>query len=652
MSPARTRARFGLPRSLVWRVGVALIAVQAAVALIILWQGYRQLLTFHLEEAMDKLARLDPLLSARYSDPLQESDWPGLDSMVKVDGPRIRARITVILSDGRVVADSESDPAAMENHRSRPEVTAALSAGQGVARRISDTTGIETLYRAERITLAGGESAVIRSALPLSAVRAEFWSQARVLGGIFIAVMTATLLLFLLISRAVARQVGEISRGAARFAAGQLEHRIREPSASELASLARSLNDMARQLQQRLREVNARQEELRTILQSMTSGVLALDGEQRILAMNRSAEALLGVTAAAAHGRLLHEVIRQPELHRLAAAALRGGDQSTDQAPIEFALAGAVSPLGAGGGEGGIRIEARAERLQSSDDRGRERRPSEAHPTGLLLLLNDVTRLRRLESLRSDFAANVSHELRTPITNIKGYVETLLETGLGDREQAERFLTVIRHNSDRLAAIVEDVLALTRLERASAGGAAQRDPAAAARGSVEFPKERAPIRGILAAAIAQHQAAADAKSMTVELAADADLTARVHSALLEQAVSNLISNAINYSPPRTTVRVSAGRLASGEIEIAVTDEGPGIAREHQERIFERFYRIDRGRSREVGGTGLGLAIVKHIAIEHGGTCSLESDVGKGATFRIVLPGEPAGSRDSRAPSEE
>jgi two-component system phosphate regulon sensor histidine kinase PhoR len=428
--------------------------------------------------------------------------------------------------------------------------------------------------------------------------------------------------MFALISRSVGAQVRDLSLGATRFAAGDLRHRIREPAASELASLARALNDMARQMDARLREIAAQQQETDAILQSMSNGVMALDSEQRIIALNRAAERILGVNAAKARGRLLHEVVRQPELHRLVNAAMSGGEQN----PVEFALTGA----------GGAMVEARTERLKREGGGVR----------GLLVVFDDVTRLRRLESLRSDFAANVSHELRTPITNIKGYVETLLETGLADREQAERFLTVIRHNSDRLAAIVEDVLALTRLERASAGAAHRDQEAGGARPSPEeFPKERAPIRGILASAIAQHQAAADAKSIAIELAADADLTARVHSALLEQAVSNLISNAINYSPPRTQVRVSAGRLASGEIEIAVKDEGPGIAKEHQERIFERFYRIDRGRSREVGGTGLGLAIVKHIVREHRGTVSLESEVGKGSTFRIVIPIEATGSRE-------
>lgn len=482
------------------------------------------------------------------------------------------------------------------------------------------------------------------------------WRGDTAVAGVLLVGILATLAIVVAVSAHTRAQRQRLMRGIERLSAGDLGHRFVRPGDLEFSELARSLNAMVEQFEDRVRVMAMEKSQAQTILQSMSSGVIALDREQRIMGMNEAAERMLGIDGDHSRGRLLHEVVRQPELHRLVAVALRDETkEDSDRGSIEFTIATSGQNL---------HVEARVEALRSAgtSDGNRsasatasqiddERRPP---PTGLLILLNDVTHVRRLESLRSDFAANVSHELRTPITNIKGYIETLLDTGLDDREQATRFLTIVRHNSDRLAAIVEDVLALTRLERASVGASPRERGAGGA--ADQFPKAPTPVRAILAAAIAQHQAAAMAKSITIELTADPSLTATVHSPLLEQAVGNLISNAVNYSPPRTTVKVSAHSViprglhlgaASGKdataqdqwIEIAVKDEGPGIAPEHHARIFERFYRIDRGRSREVGGTGLGLAIVKHIVREHRGRVSLDSHPGKGSVFRLAIPKE-------------
>lgn len=240
---------------------------------------------------------------------------------------------------------------------------------------------------------------------------------------------------------------------------------------------------------------------------------------------------------------------------------------------------------------------------------------------------------RQLEALRSDFAANVSHELRTPITNIKGYVETMLEVGLDDPKQAREFLDIIKRNSDRLAAIVEDILSLAWLEQPGTRKA--------------LVREECEMKPILEAVAGQFENAASAKNIAIAIHVDRGLTANVNAQLIEQAVANYVSNAIKYSPVETTVTIKAslasqeslgGKREWGEwIEIAVIDEGQGIAPEHLPRIFERFYRVDKARSRALGGTGLGLAIVKHIALIHGGWVAVDSDLGKGSVFRIILP---------------
>jgi two-component system phosphate regulon sensor histidine kinase PhoR len=308
---------------------------------------------------------------------------------------------------------------------------------------------------------------------------------------------------------------------------------------------------------------------------------------------------MLGCDAEASRGRLLHEVVLNARLHRFVAESLN--DPATP--PTEFS----IDP------HGQTTIEADSEQLISADGR----------PRGLLVILSDVTRLRRLESLRSDFAANVSHELRTPITNIKGYVETMLDVGFDDEEQARRFLEIVNRNSNRLAAIIDDVMTLTKLEQPHA------------RDTLE--KTLRPLGHVVRAVAAQFERHAEAKRITIRIDVPDTLRLVIHGPLIEQALGNLVSNAINYSPANTVVSISTAER-NGHVEIAVADQGPGIARKHQERLFERFYRVDKARSREVGGTGLGLALVKHIALAHGGNVVVDSELGRGSVFTLILPG--------------
>lgn len=370
-----------------------------------------------------------------------------------------------------------------------------------------------------------------------------------------------------------------------------------------LASKERDRGDAAATELWRLRDelelLKARLGEQRIIRESMSTGMIALDLEQRILSVNRAAERLFGIDEDIAKGQLLRYVLQEPDFNKFVAQSLG----SNKPASLEFALVG----------RSGSTIQALGEPLLNGENK----------PIGLLVLVNDVTRLRKLEDLRSDFAANVSHELRTPITNIKGYVETLLDVGVENKEQSQKFLGIIHRNTERLAFIIEDLLALARLEQPDAKGTLQRQPTL--------------VRHIIDSVIAHFEKETAERSIRIETSIPADLTATVNSQLIEQALGNLLSNAIKYSPARTRVTLAAKRNAEGEIELSVSDRGPGIAKEHLPRLFERFYRVDRARSREIGGTGLGLAIVKHIALVHGGRAEVESELGKGSTFRIVVP---------------
>jgi len=354
-------------------------------------------------------------------------------------------------------------------------------------------------------------------------------------------------------------------------------------------------------LEARIRSLDAQHASQQLVLQSMTTGILALDVQQHVVSLNAAAERLFGLSSATARGRLLQEVLRSPELHRFVNDAIATGGTARREITFDSAAAGI--------------LHLAAEPLLDAD----------GAPAGLLIAADDVTAERRLEAMRSDFAANVSHELRTPITNIKGYVETLLEVGWEDPARAKQFLGVVLDNAQRLAHLVEDILALSSLEQRHAQERLQFEPV--------------PLSSLLEPVIDEIRSSAEARGIVIEAHVPDDAIVLGSRSLLGQAMANLLQNAIQYSGPRTRVRVDVTR-ESDSTTIAVRDEGPGIAEKHLPRLFERFYRVDQARSREAGGTGLGLAIVKHIAMVHGGRVSVESRLGAGSVFRVHLPTTP------------
>lgn len=337
--------------------------------------------------------------------------------------------------------------------------------------------------------------------------------------------------------------------------------------------------------------------EIERILRATPIAVIAIDHKQRLNSANAAAERMLGFARDRARGRLLQEIVRQPELNRAIETAIGSGGRFDGELHLE-----ADEPL---------EVQLCCEPLDMEDG-----------PAGLVMSLVDVTRMRRLESMRSEFAANVSHELRTPITNIKGYVETLLQVGIDDPERMRKFLEIVHRNTVRLSGIVEDILTLAFLEEPEAKHSIEQTPVSA--------------HDIVARVVEDLGSAATAKSIEVVTKGETRRLLHANRSLVEQALANLVSNAIKYSGERTTVRI--GIEDEGElVRISVSDQGPGIAAKHLPRIFERFYRVDKARARTQGGTGLGLAIVKHIASIHGGRVEVESQVGEGSTFSLLIP---------------
>ena len=386
------------------------------------------------------------------------------------------------------------------------------------------------------------------------------------------------------------------------MAEGRLPARFDRPQGGQAFRVSRALGRAQRDVSTTISRLTVERDELQAILEALGNGLIALDREQRIRSANRIAEQLLGLSGEY-RGKLLQQATRQPDLSRFVNEALA----ANGHLGAEIRLEGVETLV----------MQAASEPLPGSDGR----------LDGLLIVLDDITRLKRLESMRTDFAANVSHELRTPITNIKGYVETLQEIGYDDPPQVGHFIEIIHRNTRRLSMLVEDLLSLASLDQIDS------------RTGLEF--EDLEIGQVLGDVQGELGDTARAKQVALSVTCGPGIRVFANRTLVHQAVANLVSNSIKYSPTGSSVEVE-GRLAGDVVEIEVVDNGPGIPAKHLPRIFERFYRVDKARSRELGGTGLGLALVKHIALVHGGAVDAQSVVGKGSRFTIRLPLADAG----------
>ena len=421
------------------------------------------------------------------------------------------------------------------------------------------------------------------------------WQRTLLLGCLAVTAAAAAIVYGL--ARQLARPVDGLRAAAARIASGDVSADPPATDVAEFADIATALVRLREQLVERGLTIGRQDTQQEAVLGSMIEGVLAIDGRRRILGINRAAADLLDVEAEQTAGRPLQDVIRNPDLRRFALTAIDCRE------PVEDDL------LLRGIRDRTIRLRGTALRDASGDG-------------GAVIVLNDVTEVQRLENVRRDFVANVSHELKTPVASIKGFVETLLDGALDDRDDAKRFLGIVARQADRLAAIIEDLLALSRIEQSETSG--------------KLPLDQLPLSGILITASDDCRPRAVERSIRLEVDCPPNLTVTVNGPLLEQAVINLVDNAIKYSESGKTVWLSAEDDVTGPA-IRVRDEGCGIAEEHLPRLFERFYRVDKARSRNLGGTGLGLSIVKHIVQAHAGTIMVESTPGVGTTFTIRLP---------------
>jgi len=543
------------------------------------------------------------------------------DLWAREAGGRAKARVTVIASDGRVLADSDEPSPQMENHATRPEVAEALAKGNGHALRYSRTVKRDLLYFAQAIPQPDAGFVVLRLAVPIEEVILGFSRFRRdFLAGAVIS-LALTVGIAYLWARRITLPLRQMAGFAKSAAQGELTGRLPVRSRDELGELAGALNAMAADLDGTLHRLEAEGQRIRAIMESMAEGLLVIDARGHISLINPAAEVLLGLKREAALGQTPLEAVRSHELDDLfKAAAKREGAVSAEITliyPRRRILAGTA-----------VAIRDATGALQ-----------------GTVAALRDITQLKRLEDVRMEFVLNVSHELRTPVTAIRGYAETLLEGGLEDRKEARKFLEIIHRHAERLRRLLNELLDLSNIEL-----------------------ERTPlsIRPLSAAEATRHAAAmllpqAEQKAIRLVNAVPDDLPPVLADRdRLVQILVNLIDNAVKYTSEGGTVRVTAHRVnwSSSQVvdspkpideltarpvdhadlvEIAVEDTGIGIPEKDLPRITERFYRVDKARSREMGGTGLGLAIVKHLVQAHGGSLVIESELGKGTRARITLP---------------
>lgn len=515
-----------------------------------------------------------------------------VDAIADRLGEILEARVTIIAANGSVMGDSTLDGAALsavENHAGRPEIEEAIRSGAGVSRRRSTTTEVETMYRAERLSPAS-DSSFVRVGIPLRELDAAIWNLRLLLllGGSFtlgVAVLAGSIL-----SRYVTKTLRDLLSTARAMQDGQ-SSRMEVPVEDELGGIARSFNRMAEELERTMATLADERDRFETVLESMDEAVLAVDRDGRINTLNRAARSILGV-ADGAKVKHLDGVDVPPQLTAIIADARLGRPQSTE---LEV--------------NGGNKRNILARATPQADG-------------GVVVVMHDVTEIRRLETIRRDFVANVSHELRTPVSIIRANAETLLNGALERPDQARRFVDALLRHADRLGRLISDLLDISRIEA----------------GKYPIEPRSLKLAPVVRRIFESVDVRAQTKQMTLSMKIDDDLVLVADAKALEQVLLNLVENAIKYTPERGNIEVHARREGDC-VRIEIMDDGPGIDPIHRPRIFERFYRVDPGRSREMGGTGLGLAIVKHLVEAMRGRVGVDGRTPSGSVFWVVMPAQ-------------
>ncbi|MFA5114758.1 MAG: ATP-binding protein [Candidatus Omnitrophota bacterium] len=534
-------------------------------------------------------------LEASLNNPLSPVDFQVFASET---GKTLNLRVTVISSDGRVLGDTDITKerlAAVENHSNRPEVRDAFNKGFGESLRFSYTIRKNMLYIAVPFG-KGRAKGVLRFAVALSEIESLEAKMRKTVGIGAAGILFLSLGLTFLVSISLSRPLTEMAGIARAMARGDFSKKAPAYSQDEIGQLARSLNRMSEEIKDKIEKINAEKARLGLVLSSMFEGVIVINESEEIILMNPSLRKLFLVDGDP-YGKKLLEIIRNIAVKDLADKILKDKQRlATKEIPVGIPEEKILKV-------NGVPI-IRNDKLE-----------------GAILVFHDITELRRLEKIRQDFVANVSHELRTPIASIKGYAETLLEGALEDKENAREFVNIIHQNSNRLASLINDLLDLSKIE------------------SGKMKMSFAPLDPTVlirrAATVIENQAEAKSIALNTELPSGLPKV-KADETRFSQVMINLLDNAIKYTPEGGTVSIAA-KVVNDVLQVDVSDTGIGISEKDLPRIFERFYRVDKARSHELGGTGLGLSIVKHIVQAHGGQVWVRSELEQGSTFSFTIP---------------
>ncbi len=585
-------------KRIIWQIYPPFLAVTLLALIAMAVYASQVYQSLFLTQVRHDLETSATLLKDSFLPYLESNNFGAIDALCKKAGQESKIRVTLIDSEGNVLGDSERTPNNMDNHATRLEFVTALSGKIGSSERYSQTMQQNMMYVAIpiRLNVIGGTTHSLRTSITTQLIyQGQQTFYLRILiPTLLIALLAASICWYL--SRRITKPLGEMQAGAKRFAEGNLDTLIDAPESEEMYNLAQALNQMAQQIEHRILKAQEKRKELETILTNMSEGVIALNATAHLKIINKAAEEIFKCTYDDFADRPLVEFARNYSLITLVTDAINKEKNREDQ--ITFTNNGeqvfnvSVNPVF----------------------------NTEGQISGVVIVFSDITKQAKLETMRKDFVANVSHELKTPITSIKGYVETLLETKSIDKDTRHRFLNIVAKQSDRMHDIIEDLLQLSRLDN----------------DSTQVPMEAVSTNSLVESANEVCSQKAKKRNSVICITMQENVKVIANAALLEQAIINLLDNAIKYSPDKSEINLTLFK-DNTHATIQVSDKGKGIAEKHHDRIFERFYRIDKARSRSDGSTGLGLAIVKHITLLHKGEISLQSSEGNGSTFSIKFP---------------
>jgi len=588
-------------KTLFWKLYPSFLIISFIALLAIIMIALWSFKSFYYQERAEDLAIRAKILTPEFSRLIQSKNYQEVQQRSQRLGDDSSTRITIALPSGKIIGDNKKDPATMDNHKSRPEIEQAIQSGKGLSIRYGHTLAIDSMYFAMPIIAQDQMIGIMRTSTPLDTLQKALWSIYYKISLGFSILVIITAITSWWISKSLVRPLEVIKVQAQRLAQGDFSSRVQLSSKDSVESeqLGQAFNEIAIQLNQRIEIILNQRNEQEAVFSSMVEGVIAVDNNEKVLRINQAAYNILRISEKDIEGIKFQHVIENNEFHELILFALQqdspvGREIIIHNNDIEQVLLAQSAPL----------LDMHKKKC------------------GTLVVFNDITRLKEFELQRKEFVANVSHELRTPLTAIQGLSETLIEFPELPLDKRAYFNDVIHTHSIRLESIIENLLTLSKIEKET-----EID-------EIDLVDES--ITLALSNAIFLCKDKALKRNIDIILNNEEDISFKHNSALIEQALINLLNNAIKYSNGNSEIIITVIKQ-NNDIKISVADQGSGIPEEHLSRLFERFYRVDKARSRQLGGTGLGLSIVKHIALAHKGKVTVSSEINKGSIFSLILP---------------